>query len=81
MAAEVTGYVNLDSSRTPQAGVEYTQNQLLERKPISWKMKRSFDGKKAVFHPGDLDRSQQLFNYDDPATTANHRSTTTANCA
>ncbi len=65
MAAEVTGYVNLDSSRTPQAGVEYTQNQLLERKPISWKMKRSFDREKAVFHPGDLDRSQKLFNFDD----------------
>ena len=65
MAAEVTGYVNLDSSRTPQAGVEYTQNQLLERKPISWKMKRSFDREKAVFYPGNLDRSQKLFNFDD----------------
>ena len=65
MAAEVTGYVNRDSSRSPQAGVEYTQNKLLERKPISWKMKRSFENSKAVFHPGDLERSQQLFNYDD----------------
>ena len=65
MAAEVTGYVNRDSSRTPQAGVEYTQNQLLERKPISWKMKRSFSREQAVFHPGDLERSQQLFNFDD----------------
>ena len=65
MAAEVTGYVNLDSSRTPQAGVEYTQNKLLERDPISWKMKRSFSNNKAVFHPGDLDRSQQMFNFDD----------------
>ena len=65
MAAEVTGYVNRDSSRTPQAGVEYAQNQLLERKPISWKMKRSFNREKAVFHPGDLERSQQLFNFDD----------------
>ena len=65
MAAEVTGYVNLDSSRTPQAGVEYTQDKLLERKPISWKMKRSFSNNKAVFHPGDLERSQQMFNYDD----------------
>ena len=35
MAAEVTGYVNQDSSRRPQAGIEYTQHQLLERKPIS----------------------------------------------
>lgn len=65
MAAEVTGYVNLDSSRTPQAGVEYTQNKLLEREPISWKMKRSFSDNKAVFYPGELDRSQQLFNFDD----------------
>ena len=65
MAAEVTGYVNLDSSRTPQAGVEYTQNRLLERQPISWKMKRSFSNNQAVFHPGDLERSQQLFNFDD----------------
>ena len=65
MAAEVTGYVNRDSSRIPQAGVEYTQNKLLERKPISWKMKRSFgENQKAVFHPGDLKRSQ-LFNFDD----------------
>ena len=65
MAAEVTGYVNRDSSRSPQAGVEYTQNKLLERKPISWKMKRSFESSKSVFHPGDLDRSQQLFDFDD----------------
>ena len=65
MAAEVTGYVNRDSKRTPQAGVEYTQNKLLEREPISWKMKRSFSREKSVFHPGDLDRSQQLFNFDD----------------
>lgn len=65
MAAEVTGYVNRDSSRIPQAGVEFTQNKLLERQPISWKMKRSFSNEKAVFHPGDLERSQQLFNFDD----------------
>ena len=65
MAAEVTGYVNRDNGRTPQAGVEYTQNKLLERKPISWKMKRSFHKQKSVFHPGDLERSQQLFNFDD----------------
>ena len=65
MAAEVTGYVNRDSSRIPQAGVEYTQNKLLERKPISWKMKRSFSRQKAVFHPGDLERSQKLFSFDD----------------
>jgi cell division protein FtsI (penicillin-binding protein 3) len=28
-------------------------------------MKRSFDHNGAVFHPGDLERSQQLFNFDD----------------
>ncbi|MDJ0571120.1 MAG: penicillin-binding protein 2 [Pleurocapsa sp. MO_192.B19] len=65
MAAEVTGYVNRDNSRIPQAGVEYTQNKLLERQPISWKMKRSFSNNQAVFHPGDLERSQKLFNFDD----------------
>ena len=65
MAAEVTGYVNRDSNRRPQAGVEFTQHQLLERQPISWKMKRSFNRNKAVFHPGELKRSQQLFSYDD----------------
>ena len=65
MAAEVTGYVNLDSSRTPQAGVEYTQNKLLERQPISWKMKRSFSNNQPVFYPGDLEQSQKLFNFDD----------------
>ncbi|MEL6441108.1 MAG: penicillin-binding protein 2 [Cyanobacteria bacterium J06621_8] len=65
MAAEVTGYVNRDRDRTPQAGVEYTQNRLLKRSPISWKMRRSFNRHKAVFHPGDLERSQQLFNFDD----------------
>ncbi|MGL5832111.1 MAG: peptidoglycan D,D-transpeptidase FtsI family protein [Waterburya sp.] len=65
MAAEVTGYVNLDSTRTPQAGVEYTQNKLLKREPISWKMTRSFENSKSVFHPGNLERSQKLFNFDD----------------
>jgi cell division protein FtsI (penicillin-binding protein 3) len=65
MAAEVTGYVNRDSTRRPQAGVEYTQHQLLERSPISWEMKRSFNRSKPVFHPGELDRNQMLFNYDD----------------
>ncbi len=65
MTAEVTGYVNRDSTRRPQAGVEYTQHQLLERKPISWEMKRSFNRNQPVFHPGELDRNQTLFNYDD----------------
>ena len=65
MAAEVTGYVNRDQDRRPQAGVEFTQNKLLEREPISWKMKRSFERSKSVFHPGDLERSQKLFSFDD----------------
>lgn len=65
MAAEVTGYVNRDSTRRPQAGVEYTQNQLLERQPVSWQIKRSFNQNEAIFHPGELERTQRLFNYDD----------------
>ncbi|BAZ45483.1 peptidoglycan glycosyltransferase [Chondrocystis sp. NIES-4102] len=65
MVAEVTGYVNRDNTRTPQAGVEYTQNKLLERQPVSWKIKRSFNHNGSVFYPGNYPRSQQLFNFDD----------------
>jgi cell division protein FtsI (penicillin-binding protein 3) len=69
MVAEVVGYVNRDSQRLPQAGVEYTQESLLKRSSISWEMKRSFRRVKGkdepVFFPGDLKQSQQLFNFDD----------------
>ncbi|WP_052055749.1 penicillin-binding protein 2 [Myxosarcina sp. GI1] len=65
MAAEVTGYVNRDSTRSPQAGVEFTQQQLLERPPVQWQMKRSYSNNELVFHPGDLGRTQKLFNFDD----------------
>jgi cell division protein FtsI (penicillin-binding protein 3) len=69
VVAEVVGYVNRDSQRLPQAGVEYTQESLLKRSSISWEMKRSFhrvNGKdEPLFFPGDLEQSQQLFNFDD----------------
>ena len=58
MAAEVIGYINKDSSREPKAGLEYTQNKLLERQPISLRLKRSFLQLKGttqpIFHPGEL---------------------------
>lgn len=65
MAAEVTGYINRDSTRRPQAGVEFTQHQLLERPPVQWEMKRSYSNNEPIFHPGELERSQRLFNFDD----------------
>ena len=65
MAAEVTGYVNRDSVRSPQAGIELTQQHLLERPSVRWKMKRSYSNNELVFHPGELKRSQKLFNFDD----------------
>ncbi|VEP11266.1 Cell division protein FtsI/penicillin-binding protein 2 [Hyella patelloides LEGE 07179] len=69
MVAEVIGYINDDSDRQPQAGVEYTQNELLIRKPIRLKLKRSFskqDGKKQkVFFPGYLERSRPFLAFDD----------------
>ncbi|MGK7898837.1 MAG: peptidoglycan D,D-transpeptidase FtsI family protein [Xenococcus sp. (in: cyanobacteria)] len=69
MTAEIVGYINKDSSREPKAGLELTQNNLLERQPISIKLKRSFlpiKGKtQPIFHPGELGRSQKLFQFDD----------------
>ena len=67
MAAEVIGYINKDASREPKAGLEYTQNKLLESQPISLRLKRSFlqlKGKtQPVFHPGEL--KQKMFQFDD----------------
>ena len=69
MMAEIVGYINKDSSRTPQAGIEYTQNDLLRRKQSSIKVKRSFIPRKGkeekVFHLGELDGSEKLFKFDD----------------
>lgn len=69
MAAEVVGYINKDSSREPKAGLELTQNNLLEPQAISLRLKRSFlplEGTtQPVFHPGDLGRSRKLFQFDD----------------
>ena len=69
MVAEVVGYINENGDRRPQAGVEYTQNELLVRKPIELKLKRSFlrqnkpDNK--VFFPGYLENSQPFLAFDD----------------
>ena len=69
MAAEVVGYINKDSSREPKAGLEYTQNNLLERQPVSLRLKRSFlqlkGSTQPIFHPGELERSQKIFQFDD----------------
>ena len=71
MMAEIVGYIKKDSSRTPQAGIEYTQNHLLQRQQFSIKAKRSFihnknkNQEQKVFHLGELDASQNLFQFDD----------------
>ncbi len=69
MVAEIVGYINQDLNRSPQAGIEYTQNNLLQRKQSSTKVKRSFINTKGkerkVFHLGELDSSAQLFQFDD----------------
>jgi len=65
MVAEVVGYVNRDKKPLPQAGVEYTQQKLLERPELSWSLKRSFIKDKAIFYPGELSQSQQLVKFDD----------------
>jgi cell division protein FtsI (penicillin-binding protein 3) len=52
MVAEVVGY--LDRERLPQAGVELTQEQLLERPLSSFSVKRSFMNSEQVFQPENL---------------------------
>ena len=68
MVAEVTGYINEDDDRKPQAGVERTQNKLLARKPLQLKLKRSdikSSGKtKPVYFPGDLHKTNQSIPFD-----------------
>ena len=69
MAAEIVGYVNRDRKPRPQAGVEYTQQKLLERPELSWSIKRSFvifQGKdRPVFYPGELKNVKKMLKFDD----------------
>lgn len=62
--AEVIGYINDDEQRQPQAGVEYTQDRLLARKPRKLIMRRSnvnSGGRNiSIYDPGDLDHNQSL---------------------
>jgi cell division protein FtsI (penicillin-binding protein 3) len=52
MVAEVVGY--LDRERRPQAGVELTQERLLQRPISSFPVKRSKMNSEMVFQPADL---------------------------
>jgi cell division protein FtsI (penicillin-binding protein 3) len=65
MVAEVTGYVNRDKKPLPQAGIEFTQQKLLERPELSWSLKRSFIKDKAIFYPGEFNQSNRLLKFDD----------------
>ncbi len=69
MVAEVIGYINEGEDRQPQAGVEYTQNELLARQPIQLQLRRSYmrqNGKnKPVYFPGDLDQTKTTIPFND----------------
>ncbi|GAB4241677.1 MAG: penicillin-binding protein 2 [Stanieria sp.] len=65
MVAEVVGYMNRDRLPLPQAGVEYTQQQLLQRPEITKSVKRSFIGDRSIFHLGDLNPQEELLQFDD----------------
>ncbi len=52
MVAEVVGY--LDRERRPQAGVELTQERLLQRPVSSFPVKRSYMNSQQIFQPADL---------------------------
>ena len=62
--AEVIGYINDDEQRKPQAGVEYTQDKLLARKPRKLIVRRSnvtYGGRNVpIYVPGDLDRDRSV---------------------
>lgn len=66
--AEVIGYINDDEQRQPQAGVEYTQDKLLARKPRKLILRRSnvnSGGRNIpIYVPGDLDPDRS-FSFDD----------------
>ena len=69
MIAETIGYINDDEQRQPQAGIEYTQDKLLARKPRQLIMRRSninFNGRNIpIYVPGDLDRANKSLPFDD----------------
>lgn len=65
MVAEILGYMNRDRYPLPQAGVEYTQQQLLKRPEITKSVQRSFIGERSIFHLGNLNPQEELLKFDD----------------